>query len=57
MKMSIKYYTVKMFELYQYKFYNEIKLTNIGSTIILGFNYLINKNVKMKVYIIHLLLN
>ena len=39
MKMSIKYYTVKMFELYQYKFYNEIKLTNIGNTIILGFNY------------------
>ena len=39
MKMSIKYYTIKMFELYQYKFYNEIKLTNLENTIILGFNY------------------
>ena len=35
MKMSIKYYTLKMFELYQYKFYNEIKLSNAKSTIIL----------------------
>ena len=38
-KLSIKYYSLKMFELYQHKFYKEIKLAEMNSLILLGYSH------------------